>query len=98
MQFCHQAKVQNSSVAPDKEGLRRCSRVKGLSIDLANLCSDLLMLCRYVAVSGAHLLNGALTAAANGSMVISGSIVGQGMYLSAFYAHITPQYGKSFWS
>ena len=52
------------------------------------------VLCSYVAVGGAHLLNGALTATANGSMVISGSIVGQGMYLSAFYAHITPQYGK----
>ena len=51
--------------------------------------------CRYVATNGAHLLNGAITSATNGSAVITGSIVGNGMYLSAFYAHITPQYGEN---
>lgn len=53
--------------------------------------------CSYVAVNGAHLLNGAITATTNGSMVITGSVVGVGNYLSAFYAHITPQYGRSCW-
>lgn len=55
----------------------------------------LLWCCRYVATDGAHLLNGAITSAINGSAVITGSIVGNGMYLSAFYAHITPQYGRN---
>lgn len=49
--------------------------------------------CRYVSTAGANLLNGAITASANGSMVITGSIVGTGMYLSAFYAHILPNIG-----
>lgn len=50
--------------------------------------------CRYIATNGAHLLNGAITSSPNGSAVIAGSIVGNGMYLSAFYAHITPKAGE----
>lgn len=67
-----------------------------LSADLAQHCLRLVIAHRYVATNGAHLLNGAITASTNGSAVITGSIVGNGMYLSAFYAHITPQYGELF--
>lgn len=49
---------------------------------------------RYVGTAGANLLNGAITATSNGSAIITGSIVGTGMYLSAFYAHITPRLGE----
>ena len=44
--------------------------------------------CRYVASDNVNLVDPSITATANGSAVITGSLVGTGYFLSAFYAHL----------